>query len=495
MKWIERIIGLTLALVTPLWAQGFEEVTETIGPRNALFSTNLAWGDYDSDGYLDLYITNWGTSSGLTPINALYHNRGDGTFEDVADVTRDNNPRSGGNSTAAAWGDYDNDGDLDLYVANFDEQDLLFRNRPSWHWLEQIYRNNGIVPKTLGTATSVAWGDYDNDGYLDLYVGKYYHDNQLYHNDGDGTFTLFQDLGPGDWRDTDDVAWIDYDNDGYLDLYVVNREQGNSLYRNETAGSAFAEVACALSVANREIGQAAAWADYDNDGDLDLLLANVGANALYRNDGTDLFVDVAREAGVRLVDGHWMTADAAWADYDGDGWLDLYLANGGEWQSQADQLLANNGDGTFRDATAEAGLPTAPSFHTAAGWGDYDNDGAPDLYVADGTAQGDRLFRNTAPGDRFIKVQVRGKGAQNGGASTDGIGARVRLVAGDTDEILASRQVLSGPGAFELIFGVPSTSGPYKLVVTFPGRSEDLAVEGIEAGTGLILIEEPGASD
>ncbi|NKB71126.1 MAG: hypothetical protein GKR89_28990 [Candidatus Latescibacteria bacterium] len=493
MKQIAHIIYLALAV--PLWAQSFEDVTDHIGPRNAKLSTNLAWGDFDGDDQLDLYITNGRSASGSASFNALYRNLGDATFADVTNFTARNYIQlNGSNSTAAAWADYDSDGDLDLYVANLDEQDLLFQNRhvdftsAKNSWIERIDEDwMGIAPKTPGASTAVAWGDGDNDGDLDLYIGKYYHENLLYLNNGDETFVLAPELGLNDWRDTGDATWIDYDSDGDLDLYLVNSQQNNTLYRNDSAGSTFAEVACALSVGNRKIGRTAAWADYDNDGDPDLLLANAGANALYRNDGDDRFVDVAAPAGVHLVDGHWMTAAAAWADYDGDGWLDLYLANGDDKQLQPDQLLTNNGDGTFADVTAAKGLPTEPSYHTAAAWGDYDNDGAPDLYVADGAAQGDRLFRNTSPFGRFIKVWIRSKE----GPKPPSLGTRVQLVTANANALLASRLVRARPGGRELIFGVPATEGPYKLLIAFPGHDKDVVVENIEAGAGPILVQEP----
>ena len=143
---------------------------------------------------------------------------------------------------------------------------------------------------SLGSSTSVSWGDFDGDGWSDLYIGKYYHANQLLRNNRDGTFVIAADLGLNDKRDTGDATWVDYDFDGDLDLYLVNREQENALYRND--GGAFAEVACAISASSREIGQRQAWGDYDNDGDLDLYLANIGANQLYRNDGADTFTEI-----------------------------------------------------------------------------------------------------------------------------------------------------------------------------------------------------------
>ena len=473
---------LTIALLAgAATAQTFENVTDVSGTGNVgLYGTNLAWGDYDGDGRLDLYVTNWGDH-----VNALYHNEGDGTFTDRAAAAGVDRAFDG---TDAAFADYDNDGDLDLYLADFYEQDNLYQNQGDGTFTEVGAAQQLINLIKPGRVVTVAWGDYNGDGHLDIYLGKYYYDNSLYQNRGDGTFLQVTDLGVGDRRDADDVMWADYDNDGDLDLYTVNREQENGLYHNDlTETGTFAEIACALSVANGEIGHAGAWADYDNDGDLDLYLANVGANALYRNDGGDDFQDVAAAAGIDIDSGGWLSADITWADYDGDGWLDLYLANGADRQQQRDILYAANGDLTFRNATANANLPTNPLTHMAAAFGDYDGNGAPDLYVTDGWGpwgQGSRLFQNETPGSRFVKVFTRGKGGQQGGANRDGIGARVTLLDA-ADGIVAFRQANDPNG---VIFGVQEGQ-TYSVRVQFPGSAAAVTAIGVQGGDQITLVE------
>ena len=470
-------------------AQAFRLIpTSVSGTGNPGFaSTGAAWGDYDGDGDLDLYVTNWDASV-TSATNALYRNNGDGSFTNVAIALEVD--LSGYNSTGVAWGDYNNDGHLDLYVANFFKQDFLYENQGG-SFIE-VGRARGMINLIdQGAVTSVAWGDYDNDGWLDLYLGKYYYDNELYQNDESGIFQQVTDLGVGDKRDTQDVDWVDYDNDGDLDLYLVNREQENALYRNDldadTRTVAFAEIACALSIGNTEIGQSGTWGDYDNDGDLDLYLANVGANALYRNDGGDSFVEVAEDAGVRQSGANFITAMAAWADYDGDGDLDLYLANGGDRQEQRDILYANSGDGTFSDITTAEGIPTGRSPHVAVAWGDYDGKGSPDLYVVNGWAQGNLLFENDTPGSRFLKVRVQGNGSSS---NRDGIGAQVSLFdAGG--QLWAYRQVLAGDSASGLIFGVEEGQ-TYKVEVVFPGSADKVIRDDVRGSdSNLITITEP----
>ena len=482
---MKRAMLLVVMSAAAVAAQSFQDLSNVSGAANlGLYSTGLTWGDYDGDGALDLYVTNWSTNQATPPTNALYHNDGDETFTDLAAEAGVDDKR---NSSAAAFADYDNDGDLDLYVADFYEQDLLYQNQGDGSFIEIGRAGGEIDLESRGRATSVAWGDYNGDGHLDLYLGKYYFENDFYENRGDGTFLQITDIGVGDKRDTDGVTWADYDNDGDLDLYIVNREQENTLYRNrlEESGS-FEEVACVLSVANGEIGQGAAWADYDNDGDLDLYLANVGANALYRNDGEAAFQDVAQEAGVRIDTGGWITAMISWADFDGDGWLDLYLANGGDRIPQADVLYAANGDLTFRNASAEANLPTIPTNHSAASFADFDGNNSPDIYATDGTSwgPGSQLFQNETPGNRFVKVLVRGKGGAEGGANRDGIGARIRLTDVD-DQTIAFRQANTPNG---VIFGVAEGQA-YLVEVLFPGNDSAVIVADVSGGDKITVVE------
>ena len=394
-KWIKNALCFVLlASAGSAAAQQFSNVTATSGAQYLMRSTNLAWGDYDGDGDFDIYVTNWATQYEPLPVNALWRNEGEGNFADVTDAAhlgQEHFLADGGNSTAAAWADYDNDGDMDLFF--------------------------------------------------------------------------------------------------------VNREQEYALLRND--GGTVTEVFCALSMANMEVGQKSSWADYDNDGDLDLYLANIGANALYRNDGGDSFEDVSAAAGVRYTGANWLSAGAVWSDYDGDGYIDLFLVSGGDRPDtverlQVDVLLQNNGDGSFRNATTDA-LPFLagffPTVHIAAGWADYDGNGSPDLYAVDSNVGlSNQLYRNETPAEKFIRVRLIGKGPEDGGSNRDAIGTQVWLLNG-ADEVLAYQQVLPGPSAPELIFGTPEGAVAYTLRARFPRTGSEVRLAA--AAGERIDISEP----
>ncbi len=242
------------------------------------------WGDYDNDGFVDLFFSNG------APLVFLFRNNGNRTFSDVTVAAGLYGPYGGG----AEWADYDNDGDLDLFIAPDGDKNYFFENRGDGTFMEvtEVSGLNRVVDNT-GSRGSVVWGDYDNDGYLDLYEAIVRQSNYLYKNKGDGTFmnvtaeagseTLEDSLGDGLA-----VAWGDYDNDGYLDLYLVGMSDIDNLpdhlFRNNGDGT-FTDAATEAEV-GAEGNWGIAWCDYDNDGDIDLILSTFnGSIRLLKNNG------------------------------------------------------------------------------------------------------------------------------------------------------------------------------------------------------------------
>jgi len=303
-----------------------------------------------------------------------------------------------------AWADFDNDGDLDEFVG--------FRGRPN-----RLYRQDHgrfeDVAASVGIADAVetraaAWGDFDADGHVDLYVG--FVDgtpNKLYRNDGDGRhFTdVAPALGLSSKGVTRQASWIDYDNDGDLDLFVAFRDQPNRLFRNDRGR--FTDVTFEAGIGDPRRSVGAVWFDIDGDGDLDLFVANQNGdtNGLFRNDGGH-FVDVAREWGVGAPreSEEFGGVGPAVADFDRDGWMDLFVANYGP-----SAMYRNDGGRRFVDVTKQSGLFFA-QHATTPSWGDYDNDGRPDLYVAGflatETHYPDHLFKNGKKGNAPFFVDV-----------------------------------------------------------------------------------------
>jgi subtilisin-like proprotein convertase family protein len=275
---------------------------------------------------------------------------------------------------SVAWGDVDGDGDLDLAVGNLSD-------------VNQLYRNDGngnftAPPENTGsnsTTRSVAWGDADGDGDLDLAVGNSTQANQLYRNDGSGGFTS-EDIGPN--KSTYSLAWGDVDGDGDLDLAVGNwNNQINQLYRNDGSGGLTSEGIGAENVPTSSV----AWGDADGDGDLDLAVGNaVEVNQLHRNDG---IVGLTVE---NIGAEQQSTYSVAWGDADGDGDLDLAVGN----QSGTNQLYRNNGSGRF---TSPVNFSPATSQTRSVAWGDVEGDGDLDLAVGN-DGQRNRLYRNNGSG-------------------------------------------------------------------------------------------------
>ncbi len=496
----------------------FTDVSTAAGVDRAVNGMGLGIGDYDNDGFLDLAFSNIG-------VNTLYQNNGDGTFTDVAVAAGVDRPTTPEGDTATTWGtafvDVNADGWKDLLIVGgwvmtgpIPQPNAMFRNQGDGTFLEDSSANN---MDDAGRGRNAALADFDDNGFMDVFIGNFGEPPLLMHNPGNtnnwlkvtvegtesnrdgigtrlylevGGRTLIHDItsgathGGGDQRvgyfgmrqfatghltvrwpsgvlqDVGDVdanqrihlvepvttyvdvagsvglvldhgipdlcppsgmppigsgsAWADYDNDGDIDLYVTNMDGANRLYRNEGDTNLdelpdYTEVALSLGVGLAlENSTGAVFADYDNDGDQDLYVGNWGGNTLFENQlietGSVSFVDVTATAGV-AAEGRTITA--AWADYNQDSYLDLYITKHKEcmdFDNQQDHLYHNNGDGTFTDVTGllcpggVAPCDQVLGLGFSPGWVDYDNDGDQDLYLVndniDGVYQANILWRN-----------------------------------------------------------------------------------------------------
>lgn len=383
-------------------------------------SRSVNFIDYDSDGWLDLMITNGPAPPG--DVDFLYHNNGDGTFTQVVGDTIGNVSAS---SDGATWGDADNDGDLDCFVATwYGQLDLYYTNDGDG----SFSRVTGAHPALdAGHGEAGSWADYDEDGYLDLFVansaGAFR--NFLYHNNGNGTFTkITTGTIVTDTHRSRVGAWADYDNDGDMDVFNPNENNGNnSLYQNQGDGT-FVRILAGPHVNDGGDSYGASWGDYDNDLDLDLFVANASDqhDCLYTNNGDGTFTKVTTGP---VVNNFGYGIGSAFEDVDNDGDLDLFVANGFGPGLDSNFLYYNNGDGTFTEETVGA-IVTEPGYSYGCAFGDIDKDGDLDLAIAKcfGAVEDDAIFKNNGNTNGWLRVDLDGQRSNR-----DGIGARVYILA------------------------------------------------------------------
>jgi hypothetical protein len=468
-NWGSEVFITKLSLDMP--AAPWQDVTNPAlgAPYN---SRAVIWGDYDNDGDLDLYLVNDGQP------NNLFRNDGNYNF---VDVSSGSGVGDAGWGKSAAWADYDNDGDLDLYLANYGQSNKLFRNNG-----DGTFTDVSVAPlNDSGNGMGMAWADYDNDGDLDLFLANWGQPNKLFRNNGDGTFTDVSAAPLNDPGTGISEAWGDYDNDGDLDLYLVNDGQPNKLFRNNGNGT-FTDVTTA-PLNDTGLGRGVTWGDFDNDGYLDLYLANdFQANRMFAQDPiSGSFADVATPP----LNDNGRGMGVACGDYDNDGDLDIYLAKYG----QANQLLENVFPWRFVDVT------TGPLGDTGNGLGvalgDANNDGDLDLYLSNGSYQANKLIRNDLVAGKSMR-QTSGNWLHvdlvSATTGVGGIGARVQVIAGGMSQI---REISGGSGycsqnALTATFGLGTASLVDTLRIHWP-RGQVQVLTGVTPGQSLTVQEPP----
>lgn len=404
-----------IVAVTFVYGQTFTKVTMGGPVTDASRSTGSNWIDYDGDGFTDLFVSNGNLNS---EANLLFRNLGNGAFEAVAagDLVADVST-----SIGATWADYDGDGDPDVFVANRSgNNNALYRNEGGGTF---VRITAGDISNDGGDSNISSWLDIENDGDLDLFVINFNQANFLYLNDGLGNFTKI-DTGIIVTTSSFSIcgAWGDYNTDGLLDLFIGNGgSQPNLLFENQ-GGGAFTKIQTGAIVNDVASATGCSWGDYNNDGYLDLFVANfLGANnALYRNEGPPGFTFSAVTTGDIVNDGG-NSVGSAWGDVDRDGDLDLFVGNDG-----ADNFLYLN-DGspdygftavTSGDVVNDAGATFGVSM------ADLDGDGDLDLYAANRSNQNNFLYLNDGNANHWVGVRCVGNAP-----NITAIGARVRVQA------------------------------------------------------------------
>jgi hypothetical protein len=526
---------------------GFVDIAEKVGitlmnihggaAKDYILEANgngAAFFDYDNDSDVDALIVNGSTleryKKGGDPMVALYRND-NGRFVDVTGAAR---LRRDGWGMGTCVADYDNDGNSDVYITAFGPN-VLFRNN-----------GNGTFSDVTGTArvgdsrwsTGCAFGDYDRDGYVDLYVANYVafdektvrprgsndlcrymgadvfcgpiglpgQSDVLYHNNGDGTFSDV--TGKAAIRDPDyygfGVLFTDFDNDGWPDIYVANDSQPNLLFHNKKDGT-FSEVGLLSGSALNEAGRAQSGmgvtaGDYDGNGYLDIFVTNFArdTNTLYKNLGNMFFIDTTVGAGLGEISLPHLGWGANFADFDNDGLLDIFVANGhvypqvdrlnvGQKYLQRKELYRNLGNGKFEELarSSSADFLTGKSARGSA-VADYDNDGDLDVLVVNLNNR-PSLYRNDN-GNRNHWIGFRLEGTRS---NRDAIGARIEIEAGGLKQI---SEVLSGGSYlshndFRIHFGLGAAAAIDHVRIRWPnGNTQELGGFDVDR---FVTIREP----
>jgi hypothetical protein len=478
-----------LAAALPLHAQAlFTKITTGDIVTDFGASQSCAWTDFNNDGHADLFVANYSASSNAR--NVLYQNNGDGTFTKLTDngvVT------TSGQYAGGVWADADNDGLTDLFVVEYRGKNQLYRNRGGgvFEAVPMEVQANLTPDHFIGGA---AWGDLDNDGLVDLFVAMTAVPNLLYRNEGKGTLAqLTNSVVAAAGGNSSAGTWGDYDNDGWLDLFAPNvRFESDYLYHNEGNGN-LSRVAAGAVVSEALNSWGGAWADYNNDGFLDLFVPVAGGGTIR---GRSLLYQNTRHGSFQAVNGTFNATEAAsvgaaWGDYDNDGFLDLFVANG-LTGSARNALFHNNGDGTFTKITS--GAPVTDSAESVGpAWADYDNDGFLDLFVANGnpTSQRNFLYRNNGNANHWLMVKLLGSASNR-----TAIGAKLRLQALIGGRTLWQMREISGGTSISCQndprahFGLGDATAASLLRIEWPsGLVQEL--ENVRANQILTIAEPP----
>lgn len=491
--------GATLTLTVFVGTGTFRPVPNSpvVLDDNTSYGNN--WIDYDNDRDDDLFVANG--SSANHENSALYRNQ-TGAFVKITDGILVND---GGLSYCSTWADVDNNGWPDVFISNT-------TNTPNFLYLNDggsfSKVTEGAVVTDASKSDGCAWADYNRDGWVDLFVANLSgQSNFIYQNNGDGTLSRRFDADAlpmvADGGSSNGCAWGDYNGDGWPDLFVGNASnQNNQLYSNDGDGT-FTRITAEAGLEDGGFTLGGSWGDFDNDGDFDLFVANGNDqdNFLYQNNGDSTFTRLDAALLYPMIADSSSSGGSAWGDYDNDGWLDLFVANR---NSQNNLLYHNQGDGTFARVTDDV-VANTHDFSVSSSWGDFDLDGDLDLFVANGGRNafyenlgtdshwfGVRCLATTsnraAIGTQvFVKATIEGQSlwqmrelssqtgyaAQNSLVAHFGLGAatiidtlRIEWPSGTVDvftNLTVDRYVLAGEGEDEL-----STDASERVVKTHP---------------------------
>ena len=493
LVFLSGYLVLAMCVAGSAFAQSFEDVSKESGAANRGRGKGVAFADIDGDGKWDMYVSNKGGG------NKLYRNESTPGHIKFVDITDQAGVADAGFCMGSSFVDVDNDGRPDLFIAKGGQREIeanrLLRNvsTPGHIRFVDVSVEAGINTKDF--TYQGAFADYDNDGRLDLFTANYGVGvkNRLFHNDSTPGHIRFSEVSaqagvgaPGwSWAAT----WSDADGDGWQDLYVVRGRypagEPNLMYRNNHDGT-FTEIGRETGLNDPNWGLGAVWADVDGDGRFDLFLSNyVGENKLFLNEGNWKFKEVSKTAG---VNNQGWGKGPTFADFNDDGALDFYEAD----CKLSNQLYLNDGKGNFTNVVDRVPFMKTEGIRSKGTiFTDMDGDGHPDLYVVHWNVP-NGVYRNTSTDKNWLKVRLTGTISNR-----MAVGSLARVYdngfAEDQQHFRGMRELRTATGfcsqeAQELHFGVPA-AGLYDVVVNFPSGVKVIQ-RGVKAGQ-VLMIEEP----
>ena len=432
----------------------FEDVTSKAGVGGPWYSMGVTVGDFNNDGYPDIYVSNNGA-------NTLYQNNGNGTFKDI---TKRANVGGKECSVGAVWLDYDNDGLLDLYVGNYLNFDPEYK---------YYYAPDGFP------------GPLAYDSQKDV----------LYHNQGDGTFEdVTEKMGIIDIDGRAmGVGAADYDDDGFVDIYVANDHTVNFLWHNDQ-GKGFTDKGVMSGTGFSQAGEATVsmsvdFADYNGDELLDMFISDDNYCSLYKNLGNGVFSDKSYFSGISVASGQFVGWSSSFFDYDNDGDVDIFKSNGElkHTYGQEDQLFENIGEGKFQDVSVERSKYfREENVGRGACLGDYDNDGDIDIFIVNLDSHSKFIRNNKGNQNNWITLNLIGQTSNR-----DGVGSRIKITAGGKVQTAQKKSTTGylSQNDSRIHFGLVKNDIVEKIEIKWPSGKFQI-LENVKANQ-ILTIKEP----
>ena len=461
-------------------AQIFTRITtgDIVNDGGSSFGHSIC--DFNNDGWEDIFVNNLANNQP----NLFYKNNGDGTFTKMPGIEI----AEGNASTSSTWGDFDNDGYMDVFVANGgtvsnQKKNFLFSNNGDETFTKIL---DGDIVNQTAAFTVCSWLDVDNDSDLDLFVGLSSGANRVFINNGNNGFSLntLNDFG-GTWG----ISWSDYDKDGDLDGFGTNWGISNYFYKNENGSLIKTNMPPLTNGSFNSLSPN--WGDFNNDGWMDLFVGNsAGKDRLFQNNGDGSFSEINDSP---LTDENINSEGSCWADWDNDGDLDLMVVSGGNQSTGKVRLYENNGSGEFTKIE-DGELTSLVARYEGLTCFDYDRDGDLDVFISNYFDNDNLLYQNNGNGNHWLNISLIGTESNN-----RGIGAKIYVKANiNGEEVWQFREIITHSGhivqgSLNAHFGLGDAEIIDSIMVEWPSQTKQI-LTNIGVDENIIITEEETTS-